>query len=285
MATSTRRTRRDLLRWTGLASLGAAAAPLAACAGAPKEGTTAPDSGGSRKAGGKGGTFTVYWNAGHAYAAYEKLIADFERDYDVTVNLQKYQWPDMRTRLLSDFSSGTVPDLVEEPGGWVQEFALSGDARSLQSYVDRDGAKIGFPADWQPGTVSRNSYDKEVYGIQLHLTCMLLLYNKEMLADAERRAAHHLGRVAHRRKATHHRRRARHRPQPGRWISAGRGCCRTASATTTRRAGSSSSRTTRPSRRSSSRPISSTSTRCRRYRHPGPTTPDRRSCSRPTGRR
>ncbi len=184
MATSTRRTRRDLLRWTGLASLGAAAAPLAACAGAPKEGTTAPDSGGSRKAGGKGGTFTVYWNAGHAYAAYEKLIADFERDYDVTVNLQKYQWPDMRTRLLSDFSSGTVPDLVEEPGGWVQEFALSGDARSLQSYVDRDGAKIGFPADWQPGTVSRNSYNKEVYGIQLHLTCMLLLYNKEMLADA-----------------------------------------------------------------------------------------------------
>ena len=178
-----RPSRRHLLRWGGAASLGAAAAPLlAACAGAPKQ-STSTGGDGDGKAGGKR-TLTVYWNAGHAYAAYAKVVSNFERDNDVKVNLQKYQWPDMRTRLLSDFASGTVPDLVEEPGGWVQEFALTGDARSLQSYVDRDGAKMGFPDDWQPGTVDRNSYKGEVYGIQLHLTCMQLLYNKEMLAAA-----------------------------------------------------------------------------------------------------
>ncbi|SDH04837.1 sugar ABC transporter substrate-binding protein [Nonomuraea jiangxiensis] len=161
--------RRDLLRLAGAA---AAVPVLSACAGAPPAQTAAP------------GTFTVYWNAGHDYQAYRKVIAEFEQANKVKVNLQKYQWPDLRTRLLADFASGTVPDLVEEPGGWVQEFAISGNARSLQDYVDRDGAAMGFPADWRPVTVERNSYQGKVYGVQLHLTCNTLLYNKAMLRDA-----------------------------------------------------------------------------------------------------
>ncbi|MDA0632360.1 sugar ABC transporter substrate-binding protein [Nonomuraea sp. MCN248] len=161
--------RRDLLR---LASAAAAVPVLSACAGAPPARTAEP------------GTFTAYWNAGHDYQAYRKVIAEFEQANQVKVNLQKYQWPDLRTRLLADFASGVVPDVVEEPGGWVQEFALSGNARSLQEYVDRDGAAMGFPADWQPVTVGRNSYQNQVYGVQLHLTCTLLFYNKGMLDAA-----------------------------------------------------------------------------------------------------
>jgi multiple sugar transport system substrate-binding protein len=169
-------TRRDLLRYLGLAGIAAGAA---ACAGAPKDPTTSSGGGG-----GGAKTFSVYWNAGHAYKAYDAVIADFEKAHGVTVNLNKQQWPDLRTRLLADFASGNVPDVVEEPGGWVQEFAISGDARPLQEYVDKDGSSIGFPKDWQPGTVERNSYQGKVYGIQLHYTCTLLLYNKAMLASA-----------------------------------------------------------------------------------------------------
>jgi multiple sugar transport system substrate-binding protein len=161
--------RRDVLRLAGAA---AAVPVLASCAGAPPAPGAAP------------GTFTVYWNAGHDYQAYRKVIAEFEQANKVTVNLQKYQWPDLRTRLLADFAAGTVPDVVEEPGGWVQEFALSGNARPLQDYVDRDGAAMGFPSDWRPAAVARNSYQNKVYGVQLHLTCTLLVYNKAMLAEA-----------------------------------------------------------------------------------------------------
>ncbi|MGW5156502.1 ABC transporter substrate-binding protein [Nonomuraea wenchangensis] len=162
--------RRDLIRLAGAA---AAAPVLSACAGAPPAPSAAAP-----------GTFTVYWNAGHDYAAYRKVIAEFEQANKVKVNLQKYQWPDLRTRLLADFASGTVPDLVEEPGGWVQEFAISGNARSLQDFVDRDGQAMGFPADWQPVTVERNSYQGKVYGVQLHLTCNTLLCNRAMLREA-----------------------------------------------------------------------------------------------------
>src|SRR5690606_27585561 len=142
--------RRDILRWGGTGGLGGGGAPwLSGCAGAPQEDTDG-SSGGD---GGSGEQFTIYWNAGHAYPSYEKVIAEFEEADGNTVNFQKFQRPDLRTRLLSDFASGNAPDLCED-SLWTQEFAISGDVMSLQKYVDRDGAEMGFPDDWHPRTIS-----------------------------------------------------------------------------------------------------------------------------------
>ncbi|NEE02882.1 ABC transporter substrate-binding protein [Phytoactinopolyspora halotolerans] len=183
---ATRRpSRRQLLRWTGAGAIAGLSGSFAAgCgAGAPEDETSG--SGGESDAGGDGSTdtFTVYWNAGHAYQAYEDVLAEFEQAHGVTVNFQKYQWDDLRTRLLSDFASGNAPDLVED-AGWAQEFAISGEAMSLQSYIDSDGAEMGYPDDWQPTTLDRVSYQGETYGIQLHLTCVLPFYNKAMFDAA-----------------------------------------------------------------------------------------------------
>ncbi|OEV03875.1 ABC transporter substrate-binding protein [Streptomyces oceani] len=163
-------------RLMGLAGGAAAAVPLSAC------GSGAPEAGGAGGSGGSG-TVSVYWNAGHDYAAYRKVIAAFEKEHGVRVRMQKYQWPDMRTRILADFASGNVPDLLENTS-WVQEFALSGNALNLQKYVERDGADIGYPDDWQDATIKRNTHEGDTYGIQLHQTCSLLLYNKRMFREA-----------------------------------------------------------------------------------------------------
>lgn len=163
--------RRDLLRF-GAATAGAAAFGFGA--NRPR-----------RSAAQDGGTLRVYWNAGHNYAAYQAAIDSFEADHPGwEVNFELYQWPDMRTKLLADFAADNPPDLSAEPGGWVQEFALGGQVASLQPFVDASGEAMGFPADWQPYTISRNSVDNQIYGVQLHLTCMLLIYNREMLTAA-----------------------------------------------------------------------------------------------------
>ncbi|MGH3327858.1 MAG: ABC transporter substrate-binding protein [Streptomycetales bacterium] len=165
--------RRGFLGAAGAVTAGLAAPGLTGCATAPDE------DGGPGK-----GELTIYWNAGHVYDAYAKVIKDFESDHGVTVQWQKFQWPDLRTKLLADFTAGNVPDLVEEPGGWVAEFALTGDLLSLQPYVDADGPDMGFPDDWLSYTVEHNMIDGEVYGIQQHLTCLLHFYNKAMFAKA-----------------------------------------------------------------------------------------------------
>ena len=130
-------------------------------------------------------TLTVYWNAGHAWEAYQAVIDKFEADNPGwTVQWEKFQWPDMRTKLIADFSVGNTPDLTADPGGWVQEFAQQGLLKPLDEYVARDGAAMGYPTDWQDFSVKRNMIDSSYYGVQIHLTCATLVYNVDMLKEA-----------------------------------------------------------------------------------------------------
>ncbi|MFE0752582.1 extracellular solute-binding protein [Inquilinus sp. NPDC058860] len=130
-------------------------------------------------------TLTLYWNAGHAYQAYADVIKKFESDHPGwTVRWEKFQWPDMRTKLVADFSAKNPPDLVAEPGGWVQEFGQQGLLTPLNDFVAADGEAMGFPADWQPYAVDRNKLGDQYYGVQIHLTCATLVYNVDMLRAA-----------------------------------------------------------------------------------------------------
>lgn len=130
-------------------------------------------------------TFRIYWNAGHAYKTYEKIIKKFESDHGVTVTWQKYQWDDLRTKLLADIQAGNPPDLVEDDGtGWPISFATTGDALALDDLIAKDNGKSGFPDDWQDASLRNVKYRGKIYGVPLHLTCNLLFYNKTMLSQA-----------------------------------------------------------------------------------------------------
>jgi multiple sugar transport system substrate-binding protein len=171
-ATRTTLSRRGLLG----AAAAAGAAALGACSRAPA-GTSTGGSGDK--------TFTMYWNAGHGYDTYATVVKKFESDHGVTVNWQKFQWPDLLTKLQADLSAGTVPDLCEDDGsGWPVQFATTGDSLALDDFIASDGEKMGFPNDWQTASLQNGRYQGKTYGIPLHLTCNLLFYNKKMFADA-----------------------------------------------------------------------------------------------------
>ncbi|MER9665895.1 sugar ABC transporter substrate-binding protein [Mesorhizobium sp. M0203] len=130
-------------------------------------------------------TLTLYWNAGHAYQAYADAIAKFEADHPGwSVQWEKFQWPDMRTKLVADFAAKSPPDLVGEPGGWVQEFGQRNLLRPLNDFIEQDGKAIGYPDDWQAYSVERNKLGDQYYGVQIHLTCATLVYNVDMLKQA-----------------------------------------------------------------------------------------------------
>ena len=169
-------TRRDLLRIGGsVAAVSATAPVLASCSRAP---STSSSGGGSK-------TFTMYWNSGHAYDTYNNVVSKFEKDHGVTVNWQKFQWPDLQTKLQADISAGTPPDLVEQPGGDTAiPLALTGDLMPLDAHIAKDGAAMGFLGDWQSASVVPWQHAGKTYGIQIHLTCSQLYYNKKMLAAA-----------------------------------------------------------------------------------------------------
>lgn len=166
------RTRRAI----AIAAVAAAGVALAACT--PANG--APGGGGDSK------TFTIYWNAGHAYKEYKKVIDDFGAEHDLKINWQKYQWPDLTTKLVADFRSGNVPDLVEEQSaGTGVQYGVQGNVMALNDYIKQDGKKMGFPSDFQEAAVTARQYEGKTYSIPLHLTANgLLFYNKDLLREA-----------------------------------------------------------------------------------------------------
>ncbi|MVA74515.1 extracellular solute-binding protein [Auraticoccus sp. F435] len=171
--TSSRLSRRAALRLgLGTTVLGAVGAG-AACA------PVTPDTGGGQGE----GTFTIYWNAGHAYDAYQQVIDQFGKDHDLVVNWQKFQWPDLTTKLVADFRSGNVPDLVEEPGTASIQYGVQGNVMALDDLAAN--TDIGFPDDFLPESILARQHEGKTYAVPLHLTANgLLFYNRTMLADA-----------------------------------------------------------------------------------------------------
>jgi multiple sugar transport system substrate-binding protein len=127
-------------------------------------------------------TFTIYWNAGHGYQAYKEVIDQFGKDHDLQMNWQKFQWPDLTTKLTADFRSGNVPDLVEEvSAGTGTQYGLAGNVLALDEFAAADKA-FGFPDDFLDQAVVARQYDGKTYSIPLHLTANgLLFYNKAMV--------------------------------------------------------------------------------------------------------
>lgn len=129
--------------------------------------------------------FTIYWNPGHSYDAYKKVIDAFGQEHGLTINWQKFQWPDMTTKLVADFRAGKAPDLAEvSTGPTAVQYGIKGDARDLTSFIQKDAA-LKFPSDYQSAAVDSVQYQGKTYGIPFHLTANgLLFYNKKMLKDA-----------------------------------------------------------------------------------------------------
>ena len=188
--------RRQALRLLGGVTAAALVPPvLSGCATTPKSNASGPTAkSGSASAGSSGsapakagtGTLTVYFNSGHVYQSYQKVFDAFTAKTGVKVAVQKFQWPDLLTKLTADFLSGDVPDLVEEPGTfWPTQYGMAGNIRSLDDYIAKDGASMGFPSDWQPLSLGPRQYNGKTFGVPLHLTCGgLIFYNKGMFDKA-----------------------------------------------------------------------------------------------------
>jgi multiple sugar transport system substrate-binding protein len=168
---STPRTRRDVLKMGGMLAASTLALPtiLSACG----SGSNASK------------TLQVYWGSAHMYKAYTAVSQKFEQDHPGwKVNVEPYQWTDMRTKILAGFTAHRTPDLMEVQRDWVQEFALDNDLLSLEPYLKTDGKAMNYPDDWQAYAVNHNQINNVTYGIQMHLTCPLIFYNKDMFAQA-----------------------------------------------------------------------------------------------------
>ncbi len=99
--------------------------------------------------------FWHFWSEPGQKGALKELIAEFEKERNVTVELTELSWNDGKVKLQAAFNSGAPPDVVELGSDWVAQFssagvllALPGDAGALGRFVPYS---VG-PGMWQGRT-------------------------------------------------------------------------------------------------------------------------------------
>jgi multiple sugar transport system substrate-binding protein len=86
--------------------------------------------------------FWHFWSEPGQKGALRELVAEFEKQRNVRVDLTELSWNDGKVKLQAAFNSGAPPDVVELGSDWVAQFssagvlmALPGDAGALGRFV------------------------------------------------------------------------------------------------------------------------------------------------------
>lgn len=124
--------------------------------------------------------FTMYWNTNHNYEVYQEVIDEFAAENNLEIDVQTYLWPDMRTKLLTDFSGGTVPDMIQVPAPWISEFGSQG----LMSPLDDRIAAWPESSDWFDAAWIEVTSNDVRYGVKNHHTTFGLFYNRDLFREA-----------------------------------------------------------------------------------------------------
>jgi multiple sugar transport system substrate-binding protein len=122
----------------------------------------------------------IFWIPGHLYKAYDAAAKEVEKKFDCQFQLEVMEFAEMRSKFMAAIAAGRdAPDLIEEDF-MTDEFAPQGYLHPLTEFIKKDGKEMGYPDDWQPYAINRQTVDGVHYGIQLHLTNLCLYYNREL---------------------------------------------------------------------------------------------------------
>ncbi len=176
--TSSKMTRRQLLKWMGMST---AAVGLAACAPAPGAGPTAGESSGSAPDGAKK-TMSIATYAITFHEWQRQLSREWaEQNPDVELDIQEIIYADMPKLQLTMTASGTLWDVLFSGIKWYPFSAVSGAFLVLDDYIDAsedlniddffqtavDGCRVdskmyGLPYEMHPGNPALVIYNKDI---------------------------------------------------------------------------------------------------------------------------
>lgn len=112
--------------------------------------------------------------------AYEKIVANFEEEYDISVEIIPYSMLDQLDGMSLDGPSGQGPDLFFQPHDRLGDVHLQGLAAELELTEDQ-AARL---AEYNQDAVTAFSYEGIQYGIPAVVETYALFYNKELVPEA-----------------------------------------------------------------------------------------------------
>ena len=122
----------------------------------------------------------VYLGVNHNYSTYQEAAREFERLYGYKVEIKPMTLPDMRPKLLADFTGGTPPDMFEGRPEWGMIF---GGVGYLTDLTDKLAQWPDFQ-DWFKPHREESVVGGKTYGVKEHATTTALFYNRTLFREA-----------------------------------------------------------------------------------------------------
>lgn len=121
--------------------------------------------------------FWHFWSEPTQKEALKKVIAEFEKQYDCTVELTDLSWNDGKTKLFAAFNSNTAPDVIELGSDWVAQFSSAGVLENLSD----DTINFDRFADFAKAPAL---YQGDIYALPWVVDTRVMFYNKGLLRKA-----------------------------------------------------------------------------------------------------
>jgi len=175
-----RLSRREFLKWTGIAA-GGTALTLAGCA--PKATPTpVPAAKPTEVAMPLKGTNIKVLISDMTYSRFlEKIKGDFEKATGINVEMEILGWPVMLQQTEVELSSGSgTYDAAMMIFIKAQKWMRPGWVTALDDYIARDAAEVDFD-DFMTETTNKFQWEGKQYGLPWLAECTMMLYRKDLL--------------------------------------------------------------------------------------------------------
>jgi multiple sugar transport system substrate-binding protein len=123
----------------------------------------------------------TFWAMGVEGENVSKLIPEFEKKYNVKVNVQQIPWTAAHEKLITAFVSETLPDIFQLGNTWIPEFVTLNSLEPLDSLILNSSFVI---EDYFSGILESNKINGVLYGIPWYVDTRVLFYRKDFLNKA-----------------------------------------------------------------------------------------------------
>ncbi|TDC80570.1 extracellular solute-binding protein [Actinomadura sp. 7K507] len=111
----------------------------------------------------------------------DRFEKDFERTHkDLDLDIQIQEWEGIGERVTAALASKDAPDVIEVGNTQVAQYSASGGVVDLTGKIEDLGG-----ADWLPGLAEPGKIDGKQYGIPWYAANRVVIYNKELFAEAK----------------------------------------------------------------------------------------------------
>ena len=111
----------------------------------------------------------------------DEFVETYEKENDVTVDVQTIPWSNAHDKLLTALASGKGPDVIQIGNTWVSEFAEAGTFLDLSEYIDE--YENFDPDNFFEAAIDTTEFDNEIIGIPWYVDTRLLYYRSDLLGD------------------------------------------------------------------------------------------------------